>query len=72
MLKKLKKGVLEWKRENIDHNLTRFDHFKSEKLADLRRVLYLDPEYMVQKLDLTYDEIMAVLDIKYTSAKSTG
>ena len=57
--------------ENSGYNLAGFDHFKSQVLAELKRVKY-DLEDMVYRMDLTYDEIIDVLDIKYTSATSIG
>ena len=57
--------------ENSGYNLTSFDHFKSEILAELGRKFH-HLEDMVYRMELTYDEIMDVLEIKYTSATSIG
>ena len=41
--------------ENSGYNLASFDHFKSEKLAELGRVKHKDVENMVYTMELTYD-----------------
>ena len=71
-VKKFEKGVLEQKKENSGYNLAGFGRFKSEILAELRRVKHLDLEDLVYRMESTYDEIMDALDIKYTSATSNG
>ena len=58
------------KGENRGYSLAYFDHFKSEILAEEKKVKYDDLEGMVCRMELTYDEIMDVLDIKFTSATS--
>ena len=50
--------------ENSWYNLACFDLFKWETLARLKRVKYKDLEDMVHRTELTYDEIIDVLDIK--------
>ena len=57
---------------NSGYNLVDFDHFRSEILAELRRVKYHDLEDMVCRMGKTYDETMEVLDRKCTSTTSIG
>ena len=47
-----------------------FDGFKSAIVAELKRVKYHDLEDMVNRMDITYDEIMVVLDIRNNSETS--
>ena len=56
--------------ENCAYNIACFDHFKSEILSELKRVKYRDLEDMVYRLQLTYDEIVDILDVKFI-AEST-
>ena len=71
MLKKWRKGT-GIETENGGHNLAGFDHFKSEILAELKRVKYEDLEDMVYRMELTYDEIVDILDIKYIPGSTIG
>ena len=57
--------------ENSGSNLAGFDHLKSEILAELR-VKYKDLEDMVYRMDLSYDEIVDILDVEYIATSSTG
>ena len=50
--------------ENSCYNLAGFDHFKTEILAEVRRVKYKDLVDMVYRLELTYDEVLDILDMK--------
>ena len=52
---------------NRDYNLAASDHFKSQMLADLERLIYRELEDMVYRMGLTYDEIVNILDVKYTA-----
>ena len=53
--------------ENSGYKSARFDHFKNEMPAEFH-----DLKVLVYRMELTYDELMDVLDIKYTSATSIG
>ena len=44
--------------------LAGFDHFKSEILPEMKREKNKDLEDLVYRLDLTYDEIADILDVK--------
>ena len=59
-------------KEKSGYNLAGFDPFKSETLAGLRRAKYYDLEDLVYRMEVSYDEFMDVLDMKYTSATSFG
>ena len=46
--------------------------FKHEILEDLKNAKFNDLEDMVYRFQLTYDEIMDILDLKYIPTKRTG
>ena len=46
--------------------------FKDEILEDLKNAKFNDLEDMVYRFQLTYDEIMDILDLKYIPTKRTG
>ena len=55
-----------------DYSLSSLGMFKDEILADLKNAKFDDLEDMVYRFQLTYDEIMGVLDSKYIPTKRTG
>ena len=63
--KKLKIGDKEYK-------LSDFDNQKYEILEELKNVKYNDLEDLIYRMQLTYDEIIDVLDLKYISTKRIG
>ena len=63
--KKIKIGDNEYK-------LSDFDTQKNEILEELRHVKYNDLEDLVYRMQLTYDEIMDLLDLKYIPTKRMG
>ena len=63
-VKEVEKRATRTKVQNNGYNSTGFDHFKSEKLAELRRVKYKDLEDMVYRMELTSEEIVVILDVK--------
>ena len=67
----MKKEVLR-KIKNRDYNLGAFDHNKNQIFGDLKRVKFRDLEDMVYRLQLTYDEIVDILDIKYIAGSNRG
>ena len=67
----MKKDVLE-EIENIGYNLAGFDHFQSEFLSELKRVKYRDLEDMVYRLQITYDENVDILGVKYKAGSTIG
>ena len=52
--------------------LSCFDQFKSEILAEVRRVKIKDFEDMVYREEVTYHETIDILDIKYTAGSTNG
>ena len=72
MLKKLKKKGTRIEIENRGYNLAGFDHFISEILAKLQTVKYKDLEDMVCRMQLTYDEIVDSMDVKYIAGSTNG
>ena len=58
--------------ENSRYNLAGFDQFKSEILAELKRVKYKDLRDLVFRIELTYDESVDILDIKNNAGATNG
>ena len=58
-------------REKSGCNVADFDHFESEILVEWKRVKK-DLEDMVYRMELTYDEIVDILDINYTDGSTFG
>ena len=57
---------------NDENNLSDFDTQKNEILEKLKNLQYNDLEDLVYRMQLTYDEIIFILDLKYISTKRTG
>ena len=55
-----------------EYKLSDFDTFKNEIVEELKNVKYNDLEDLVYRFQLTYDEIIDVLDLKYIPTKRTG
>ena len=55
-----------------DYSLFSLGMFKDELLEDLKNAKFNDLEDMVYRFQLTYDEIMDVLDLKYIPTRRTG
>ena len=55
-----------------ENKLSDFDAQKNEILEELRNVKYKDPKDLVYRMQLTYDEIMSIKDLKYIPTKTTG
>ena len=55
-----------------EYKLSDFDSQKYEILQELKNVKYNDLTDLVYRMQLTYDEIIDVLDLKYISTKRTG
>ena len=47
------------------HNSACFDHFNSEILSEIKKVEYKDLEVMIYTLQLTFNEFVDILDVKY-------
>ena len=57
---------------NKENKLSDFDNKKYEILEELKNIKYNDLTDLVYRMQLTYDEIIDVLDIKYISTKRIG
>ena len=55
----------------IFNRLSDFDTYKNVILEELRKKKYNDPKDLVYRMQLTSDEIMDILDLKYNSTKRT-
>ena len=55
-----------------DYSLSSLGMFKDEILEDLKNAEFNDLEDKVYRFQLTYDEIMDILDLKYIPTKRTG
>ena len=55
-----------------DYSLSSLGMFKDEIIEELKNVKYDDLEDLVYRFQLTYDEIMNILDLKYIPTKRTG
>ena len=68
MLQKLKKGN-KIKIGNNEYKLSDFDTQKHEILEELKNAKYNDLEDLVYRMQLTYNEIINILDLKYIGTK---
>ena len=55
-----------------EYKLSDFDTTKFEIIEELKNVKYNDLEDLVYRVQLTYDEIIDILDLKYIPTKRTG
>ena len=55
-----------------DYSLSSLGMFKDEILEELKNAKYNDVEDMVYRFQLTYNEIMDILDLNYIPTKRTG
>ena len=58
--------------EDKQYKISDFDNQKYEILQELKNVKYNDLADLVYRMQLTYDEIIDVLDLKYISTKRRG
>ena len=52
--------------------MSSLDTFKNEILEELKHDNYNDLEDLVYRFQITYDELIDVLDLKYITTKRTG
>ena len=57
---------------DIEYKLSDFDNQKYEIIEELKKSKYKDLGDLVYKMQLTYDEIIDVLELKYFSTKRIG
>ena len=55
-----------------EYKLSDFDAQKKDILEELRNVKYNDLKDLVYRMQLTYDEIIDILDLKYIPTRKTG
>ena len=55
-----------------ENKLTDYDRQKNEILEELKFAKYNDIEDLAYRLKLTYEEIIDILDLKWTPSKRTG
>ena len=60
------------KNRDKGYKLSDFDNQKYEIVEELKNVKYNDLEDLVYRMQLTYDEIIDVLDLKYNSTERRG
>ena len=68
----VRKRGSEMKIGDNENKLSDFENQKNEILKELRNVKYNDLEDLVYRMQLTFDEIMDILDLKYNPTKRTG
>ena len=71
-VKEVKKTGNKTKIGNNEYKLSDFDTQKNEILEELKNSNYDDIEDFVYRMQLTYDEIIDILDLKYIPTKRTG
>ena len=71
-VKKVRKRGNKIKIGDIEYKLSDFDTKKVEIIEELKNVKYNDLEDLVYRMQLTFDEIIDVLDLKYIPTKRTG
>ena len=70
--KEVKKRGNKIKIEGDEYKLSDFDNQKNEILEELKKAKYNDLEDSVYRMQLIYDEIIDVLDLKHNPTKRTG
>ena len=55
-----------------EYKISDFDNPKPEIFEELKKAKYIDLEDLAYRMQLTYDEIIDVLDLKYIPTKRTG
>ena len=68
----VKKRGNKMKTGDIEYKLSDFDTQKNEILEQLKKVKYNDLKDLVYRIQLSYDEIMDILDLKIIPTKRTG
>ena len=71
-VKEVRKRGNKTKTEDNEHKLSDFDTQKNDTLDELGNVKYNDHEELVYRMQLTYDEIIEILDSKYIPTKRIG
>ena len=68
----VKKRATKLKIGDYEYKLSDFDTQKNKILEELKNAIYNDLEDLVYRMQLTYNEIIDILDFKYIPTKRTG
>ena len=71
-VKAVRERGIKLKIRDNEYKLSDFDTQKNEILEEFKNVKYNDLEDLVYRMQLTRDEIIDILDLKYISTKRTG
>ena len=71
-VKEVRKSGNKIKIGDNEYKLSDFDSQKHEKIEELKNAKFNDLEDLVYRMQLTYDEIINILDSKYIPTKSMG
>ena len=71
-MEQLKKRGNQIKIGDKEYNLSDSDTLKKEILEELKNANYQDLEYLIFRMELTYDEFLDVLDKIYFPLEKTG
>ena len=71
-VKEVRKRGNQIKIGDVEYKLSDFDTQKNEILGKLKNAKYNDLKDLVDRMQLTYDEIINILDLKYIPTKRTG
>ena len=71
-VKEVRKRGIKIKIEDNEYILSDFDTRKNEILEELKIVKYNDIEYLLYRFQLTYDENINILDLRYIPTKRIG
>ena len=71
-VKEVRKRGMKIKIGDIELKLSDFDTQKNEVFEELKNVKYNDLEDLVYRMQITYDEIMENIDLKYIPTKRSG
>ena len=71
-VKQVKKRGKKFKIEDNEYKLSDFDTQKNEILEKLKTAKNNDTEDLVYRMQLTYDEVIEILDLEFIPTKRTG
>ena len=71
-VKQVRKGGNKVKIGDKENKLSDFDTQRNEIVEELKNAKYNDIEDLVYRMQLTYDETIDILDLKYFPTKRTG
>ena len=71
-MEEVRKRINQIKIGDKDYKLSDLDTSKNEIFKEIKNVEYNDLEDMVFRMELTYNEIIDILDVKYVSGSNIG